>query len=423
MGDPEGATRLWHGFADMHTVASDELVIVRGEGCWVEDAGGRRYLDATGGLWYAAVGYGRQAIADAVSTQMTKLHAYSNFGSYATEPTLQLADRLAAIAPIPDGVVFFTSGGSESVETAAKLVRRYWDAVGRPEKQIIVAREHSYHGMAAYGTSLAGIPGNRDGYGPLVQGTEFIPHDDPDALARLLEDHGDRVAAFIAEPVIGAGGVYPPSPGYWAAIQDLCRRHDVLLVADEVVTGFGRMGRWFASERYNINPDILIFAKAVTSGYMPLGGLIVGERVKGPFWGSSTTAVFRHGYTYSGHAAACAGALANLDIIENEKLLGRVRDLEPVLASALDGLTSAPLVSEVRCVGLTAAIELDASPSVVERVVVAARNRGVLTRSLRGKALHVSPPFVITEGEIALLASTYAEALADVAAISIGNQL
>lgn len=352
---------------------------------------------------------------------MTKLHAYSNFGSYATEPTIRLADRIAALVPIPDGVVFFTSGGSESVETAAKLIRRYWDAIGRPEKQIIVARERSYHGMAAYGTSLAGIPGNREGYGPLVQGTEFIGHDEPEALARLLEDHGDRIAAFIGEPVIGAGGVYPPSPGYWPAIQELCRRHDVLLVADEVVTGFGRMGRWFASERYNISPDIVIFAKAVTSGYMPLGGLIVGERVKAPFWGPTTTAVFRHGYTYSGHAAACAGALANLDILESENLIGRVRDLEPILASAMAELKSAPLVAEVRCVGLTAAIELDASPSIVDRVVVAARNRGVLTRSLGGKALHVSPPFVITEGEIGLLASKFTDALADVAAIGAAS--
>lgn len=407
---------LWHGFADMHSVASNELVLVRGEGVWIEDSAGRRYLDATGALWYCAVGYGRSEIATIAADQMTRLHAYSNFGPYATQPSIDLAARLSRLAPMDEAVVIFTSGGSESVDTAAKLVRRYWDAVGRPGKRVIITRELSYHGMAAFGTSLAGIAGNRDGYGPLVEDVAFVPRDDVEALARLLAERGDRIAAFIGEPVIGAGGVYPPRDGYWTSVQDLCRKHDVLLIADEVVTGFGRTSQMFGSDRYGIAPDLVIIAKAVTSGYMPLGGVLVGRRVAAPFWEPGTNAVFRHGYTYSGHATACAVGMANLDIIEGEGLVARVARLEPVLEAAMRGLEDAPLVSEVRTVGLTAAIELEAPPAVVEQVVAAARGHGVLTRSLRGKALHVSPPFVIDPPEIALIASAYRAALEEVAA-------
>lgn len=408
--------RLWHGFADMHTVASNELVLVSGEGAWVEDAAGRRYLDATASLWYCAVGYGRRELADAVARQISQLHAYSNFGPYATQPSIELANRLSTLAPMDEAVVIFTSGGSESVDTAAKLVRRYWDLKGRPEKRAIVSRELSYHGMAAYGTSLAGIAGNREGYGPLVEAVEFVPRDDVDGLRRLFENRGSRIAAFIGEPVIGAGGVYPPSDGYWPAVQELCRQHDVLLIVDEVVTGFGRTGQMFGSQRYGIIPDIATFAKAVTSGYIPLGGLLVGERVAAPFWAPGTKGVFRHGYTYSGHATACAAGMANLDIIERERLVERVAALEPVLASAMQTLADAPFVSEVRAIGLTAAIELDAPPDIVEQVVQAARHYGVLTRSLRGNALQVSPPFVITASEIELIASGYRAALMEVGA-------
>src|SRR5689334_16583519 len=205
-------SRFWHPFADMHTVATNEVVMERGDGVRVWDTGGRSYLDATAGLWYCNVGYGRAEIADAAAAQMKRLPSYSTFGVYATKPTVDVADRLAAMAPIDGAVVFFTSGGSESVDTAGKLARRYWDVVGKPERRIIVSREFSYHGMAAFGTSLAGLAANRAGYGgPIVEAVEYIAHDDPDALGRLLEDHGDQVAAFIGEPVIGAGGVIPPS--------------------------------------------------------------------------------------------------------------------------------------------------------------------------------------------------------------------
>ena len=403
-------SRFWHPFADMHTVATSEVVMERADGCRIWDTAGREYLDATAGLWFCNVGHGRGSIADAAADQMRRLASYSNFGVYATVPTLDLADRLAALAPISDAVVFFTSGGSESVDTAGKLARRYWDAIGKPERHTLVSREFSYHGMAAFGTSLAGIAGNRQGYGgPIVEAVEHVPAHDTAALARLFEDHGDRIAAFIAEPVIGAGGVIPPAEGYWAEVNRLCRKHGVLLIADEVITGFGRTGQMFGTTTYGIQPDMITFAKGITSGYVPFGGVFVGPRVAAPFWTEPTGAIFRHGYTYSGHAAGAAAAMANLDIIENEHLVARVSELAPALTRELSKLLDHPLVGEVRTVGLTAGIELaddalSADPGLVDKVVVTARNHGVLTRNLRGRSLQISPPFVITEAEITEMA-------------------
>ena len=404
-------SRFWHPFADMHTVASNEIVIERANGVRVWDSSGRSYLDATAGLWYCNVGHGRAEIADAAAAQMRRLASYSNFGVYATAPTVELADRLAAMAPISDAVVFFTSGGSESVDTAAKLARRYWDVMGQPERRIIVSREFSYHGMAAFGTSLAGIAGNRQGYGgPIVEAVEHVPANDASALARLFEDHGDQIAAFIGEPVIGAGGVIPPVDGYWADVNRICREHGVLLIADEVITGFGRTGEMFGTTKYDIAPDMITFAKGITSGYIPFGGVFVGPRVAAPFWTEPTGAIFRHGYTYSGHAAGAAAAMANLDIIEREGLVARVSGLAPALTAGLGSLLDHPLVAQVRTVGLTGAVELSedalaADPGLVDKVVVTARNHGVLTRNLRARALQISPPFVITEAEIGEMAA------------------
>jgi adenosylmethionine-8-amino-7-oxononanoate aminotransferase len=226
----------------------------------------------------------------------------------------------------------------------------------------------------------------------------------------------------VGEPVIGAGGVIPPAPAYWGEVGRLCREHDILLIADEVMTGFGRTGRLWGSQRYGIEPDLVAFAKGVTSGYLPLGGVLVGARVRAPFWDDPVPdAVFRHGYTYSGHAAVCAAAMANLDIIEREDLVGRVRELEPVLDHSVRRLDGHPLVGEIRTVGLTAAVDLNgevlaAHPMIADRVVAIVRDRGVLTRALGGRALQVSPPFVITPAEIDTIVDTFGAALDDVAA-------
>jgi adenosylmethionine-8-amino-7-oxononanoate aminotransferase len=403
----------------MARVAGNELVIVRGEGAEVVDRDGRRYLDATAALWYCNVGYGRAEIAAAAERQLRELHAYSTFGAYANEPALALAERVADLTPIPEGKVFFTSGGSDAVDTAAKLARRYWHAVGRPEKLTVIGRRYAYHGMHAWGTSLGGIPANVEGLGTLVPDVVHVDADSVDDLAAAIKRIGaERVAAFIGEPVIGAGGVLPPPDGYWTAVAELCRQHDVLLVADEVITGFGRLGTWFGCERFGFVPDLLVFAKGITSGYMPLGGVVVGRRVQEPFWTGDGT-WFRHGYTYSGHAAACAAGLANLDVLERERLVERVAELEPQLTQQVDSLRDHSLVGETRTIGLTAAVELDAealegAPTLVDDAVAAARKHGVLTRSLRGSALHVSPPFVITPEQIAALVEGLRRALDDV---------
>jgi len=416
-------SRFWHGFADMHSVATDEVVIRSAEGVWLEDVDGRRYLDATAALWYCNVGYGRQEIADAVAAQLVRLPAYSSFGAYTSEPTVALAERLADLSPIPNAVVFLGSGGSDAVDTAAKLVRRYWDVVGRPEKRVIVSREFGYHGMHGWGTSLVGIGPMKTGYGGnFIDEVVNVGVMDVETLGALFAERAGEIAAFIGEPVVGAGGVIPPEPHYWPEVTRLCREHDILLIADEVITGFGRTGWLWGSQRYGIEPDLITFAKGVTSGYMPLGGVLVGERVRAPFWDDDVPgAVFRHGYTYSGHAGAAAAAMANLDIIEREGLVARVASLEPALDRAVRRLEGATGVGEVRTVGLTAAVAFEplllaADPGLPERVVSAALRHGVASRVLRGHALHISPPFVITEAEIDTMVDGFAAALEDVAA-------
>ena len=421
------STRFWHGFADMHVIKDREVVIASGDGAVITDTNGNDYIDATAALWFCNAGYGRREIADAVAEQLAILPGYSSFGAYTTDATLRVADRLASLSPIPNSVVFLGSGGSDAIDTAVKLARRYWDVVGKPNKTLLVSREHSYHGMHAMGTSLGGIPALRNGYGgePFINEVVRVPALDVDAVARVFDQRRDEVAAFVGEPVIGAGGVIPPTETYWRDISELCRRYDVLLIADEVITGFGRMGTWWATQRFGIEPDMITFAKGVTSGYMPLGGVLVNERVRAPFWDEPIAgAVFRHGYTYSGHSGAAAAALANLDIIEREGLIDRVAKLEPVLAAAVRRLEGAPLVGEIRTVGLTAAVAiapavLEKDPATPDKVVAAALRHGVASRVLRAHAIHISPPFVITEDQIDRMVDGIGNALEDVAAVGV----
>lgn len=407
-------TRLWHPFADMAKVDGAEVVVARGDGVWIWDDQGNRYLDATASLWYANVGHGRTEIADAVAEQMHTLEAYSTFGEFANEPARVLAGRLAELAPVPGARVFLTSGGGDSIDTAAKLARRYWTLQGRGERMHLIARSHGYHGTHGFGTSIAGIEANRAGFGPLVPHTSVVEYDSLDALEReLLRVGPDRVAALFVEPVIGAGGVYPPPDGYIEGAAALCRDHGVLLVIDSVICGFGRLGSWFGVERWGIEPDMITFAKGVTSGYLPLGGVVVGERVAEPFWSTPGTP-FRHGPTYAGHPSCCAAALANLDILDREGLVRRGAELEGALLAAVAPLADHPLVAEVRGgTGLLAAVELTPEAVAAEGpvgVAARARERGVLVRAL-GTALAMSPPLTIREEEIGLIAPALREAL------------
>jgi putrescine---pyruvate transaminase len=412
--DDRRGTRLWHPFADMAKVDGAEVVVTRGDGIWVWDDRGNRYLDATASLWYANVGHGRTEIADAVMEQMRRLEAYSTFGDFANEPARALADRLAELAPMPGARVFLTSGGGDSIDTAAKLARRYWTLQGRGERMHLITRSHGYHGTHGFGTSLAGIEANRAGFGPLVPHTSVVEHDSLDALEReILRVGADRVAAVFVEPVIGAGGVHPPPEGYIEGVEALCREHGVLLVIDSVICGFGRLGSWFGVERWGIEPDMIVFAKGVTSGYLPLGGVVVGERVAEPFW-STPGNPFRHGATYAGHATCCAAALANLDILERDGLVPRGAELEGPLLEALAPLAGHPLVAEVRGgTGLLAAVDLTPEAIAAEGpigVAGRARERGVLVRAL-GSGVAVSPPLTIREEELALIATGVREAL------------
>ena len=404
-------TTFWHPFANMSAVRERALTIVRGEGALVWDDTGREYVDVTAALWFCNIGHGRAELADAAARQMRELASYHTFGPFTNPAAEELAQRVATLAPLEDAKVFFTAGGgSDAIDTAGKLARAYWHVSGRPEKRVIVSRNLAYHGVNAYGTSLGGIPANEALFGRLVSDVEQVPWDDADALAATIEDLGaERVAAFVCEPVVGAGGVLPPPSGYLERVAEICRVKDVLLIADEVITGFGRLGEWFGSERFGIRPDLITVAKGITSGYVPLGAVIASGRIAEPFWREGGTELLRHGYTYSGHATACAVALANINVLESERLVERVRELERVLDAALRPLERHDLVREVRTIGLLGAVELDRE--VADRVAAETLERGVITRALRGVALQISPPFVITEEQVGTVAAAIRESL------------
>ncbi|MFB7875226.1 MULTISPECIES: aminotransferase family protein [unclassified Nocardia] len=403
---------LWHGFADMGAVDRDgAFVVARGDGAYVYDTAGTRYLDATAGLWFANVGHGRAEIADAVAAQLRTIAHYSNFGDLTEPPVQELAERLATIAPVPGSKIFFTSGGSDSIETAAKLARRYWFEQGRTDKTILVGRRLAYHGMHYASTALGGLAPNLEGYGTLVADTRTVEWDDAKALLALIEEIGaEQIAAFFCEPIIGAGGVYLPPRGYLAEVRQICRDHDILFVADEVVTGFGRIGgSWFASTRFDLQPDLMTTAKGLTSGYVPMGAVFVAPHLAEPFFGGGVW--FRHGYTYGGHAGAAAAALANLAIIEREGLIEEAARLEQTLHTALAPLAEHPRVREVRSgLGAVAAVQL-ADPAEAPGFVKALRAEGISGRAAGGGALQISPSFVMTDAQVADLAAGFARAL------------
>ena len=393
-------------------------MLVRGEGVHVWDERGTRYLDGCASLWYCHVGHGRTEIAEAVAAQLRTLEAWSIFGEVANPPALELAAKLSAQAPMDDAKVFFTTGGGDAIDTAAKLARLYWQTAGQPERLHVISRTHGYHGTMGFGTSISGMDAVRNGWGPLVAATSQVPHDSAEALRQEIARLGaEQVAAFFCEPVIGAGGVYLPVPGYLEEVASICAETGVLLVIDSVIVGFGRLGGWFGCERFGIRPDLITFAKGVTSGYQPLGGVLVSGSVAEPFW-SQPGHMIRHGQTFAGHPAACAAGLVNLAIIEREGLLTRGQELEGVLHDALAPLRDHALVGEVRSgMGLMAAVELapellHADPSAAARLYRGVRSRGVLLRA-HARGLAISPPLIVTETQIGQIAGTVAAALDD----------
>ncbi|MGO9960791.1 MAG: aspartate aminotransferase family protein [Solirubrobacteraceae bacterium] len=410
---------LWQPQAHMPSVAGDRVTIVAGEGANVQTDDGRWLLDATAALWYANIGHGRARLADAAAAQMRRLETYHTFGRIVNDQALALADRVADLSPIDDPKVFWVSGGSDAVDTAAKLARRHWQLQGRPNKRIIISREWSYHGLHAFGTSLAGIPFNREGYGSesLIPETARVPSNDADALeGAILEFGADRVAAVFAEPVIGTGGVILPAPGYLERIEAICHEHEILLVLDEVITGFGRTGEMFATDLFGLHPDMLVIAKGITSGYAALGGVLVAPGVWSQFFDSPEAPIFRHGVTYSGHATACAVAQANLDVLAEEDLVARVASLAPVLDEAVKPLADHPLVAEVRSgIGLLAGVQLSTGVSgdeLTRRCI----DDGILLRVITNNTIQISPPFVVEADDLERIAASIARALDGIAA-------
>ena len=408
-------TSFWHPFAEMSKAQHNPFIVDRGEGIYVYDETGKRYLDAAASLWYMNVGYGREEIVDAMAEQMRKLPVFHAFVDYATRPPMELAAQIAAVSPDPDSKVFFGSGGSDAVDTAAKLARRYFGVIGQPERTVFIAREWAYHGMHSYGTALGGMEPNRLGYGgELVSDVVLVPYDDSEAVEKAIDHAGaDRVAGIFVEAVIGAGGIRPVSPEYLSSVRETIRAAGALYISDEVITGFGRVGDWFAANLYDLEPDLITFAKGVTCGYAPLGGVVVAPHIAAPFF-NTPGLVFRHGYTYSGHTAACAAGLTVMDIIQREGLIQRAKDLEDEIYNALLPLEELEVVAKIRRgVGALAAIQLEVGDdeTMPYRAAEVCRSAGVLTRAVGGGALQVSPPLIMTSDQVDEMASLFGAGL------------
>lgn len=437
-----GTGQLVHGFASPATLERyGPLTLVKGKGAYVWDANGRKYLDGLASLWNVAVGHGRTEIARAISAQTRQLSYAPTLLGFSSEPAQRLAARIAEMAPKGLTRVIFTSGGSEANETVIRLVRLYWRLRQRPDKIAIVALNRAYHGSTTGAASLTGLAYFHHYYEPLMAGVVRMARPYcyrcelglrypecaiacADELQRIVEREGaDTIGAFIAEPVQGVGGVVIPPPGYFERIRAICDRYEILMVADEVITGFGRLGTRFGIERWKVVPDMLVFAKGVTSGYLPLGGVVLRAAIYQTLVEAGPEFALHHGFTNAGHPVVCAAGLANLDIIKRERLIARVRALAPHFARQLRPLARHRIVGEVRCAGLMGAIELvrdratkaslPAGLDVPARIRNAALARGVIVRA-SADTIVVCPPFIIRPPEIDRLAATLDAAITEV---------
>jgi putrescine aminotransferase len=421
-----------HPFTDHGDLATrGARVITKAEGIYVWDSEGEKMLDAMSGLWCVNVGYGRKELADAAYQQMMTLPFYNSFFQTTNVPAVKLAERLASLAPkVGDRSfqhVFYSSSGSESNDSNVRMVRRYWDLLGQPQRKVIISRHNAYHGSTMAGASLGGMSGmHAQGDLPIPNITHIeqpyffengLPGESSEAFGvraagwleeKILQIGADTVAAFIAEPVQGAGGVIIPPATYWPEIQRIVDKYGILLISDEVICAFGRLGHWFAYEKFGYKPDLVTFAKAVTSGYIPLGGVMVGNRVADVL--IKQGGEFNHGYTYSGHPVACAVALANLDLMEKEQLPQRVKDdIGPYLAKGFEAIAQHPLVGSAETCGFTAGLVLVKDKTTRERFaadlsvgMVCRRHcfqNGLIMRAV-GDRMIIAPPLVMTHAQI-----------------------
>lgn len=416
-----------HPFTDTQALAGrGARIITRGEGIYIWDSDGNKILDGMSGLWCVNVGYGRRELVDAATRQMTELPFYNSFFNTSVVPAIELAELLTEVTPPQFNHFFFTNSGSEGNDTILRMVRRYWDLKGKPEKKTLIARHNAYHGSTVCGASLGGM-GYMHEQGDLpipgiahIEQPYHLEHGkgmSPEAFGlkaagwleeKILELGPDKVAAFIGEPVQGAGGVIIPPPGYWPEIQRICDKYDVLLVCDEVICGFGRMGTWFGCEYFGVKPDLMTFAKGVTSGYMPLGGVAVGDRVAKTLIEEGGD--FNHGFTYSGHPVACAVAVENIRIMQREGIVERVAsETAPHLHRRFMELAGHPLVGLAETCGLMAGLVLmkdKASGTLFDpqhEVGMICRgycfNGGIIMRAV-GDRMIIAPPLVITPAQI-----------------------
>ncbi len=421
------AAHYLHPFTDFKGLANKgSRVITRADNIYLWDSDGKKILDAMSGLWCVNVGYGRQELIDAATRQLKELPFYNSFFQTATPPAIELAELLAEVTPPQFQHVFFSGSGSEGNDTVVRMVRRYWDILGQPQRKVIISRRNAYHGSTMAGASLGGMSGMHEQGGLPIPDIVHIEQpfwfelgrdqsrDDFGRKAaswldaKIREIGADKVAAFIGEPIQGAGGVIVPPATYWPEIQKICDRHGILLVSDEVITGFGRTGQWFGCETMGTKPDLMTFAKGVTSGYIPLGGVMVGERIAKVL--IEQGGEFAHGYTYSGHPVACAVALANIRLIQREGLVERVReDVGPYLAQRYAELAEHPLVGEAQTCGLMGALQLvkdKASDTTFDgtlEVGMVCRGHcfgnGLIMRAV-GDRMIIAPPLVITRALI-----------------------
>lgn len=402
-------TAFLHPFA--RPAADEFTTIVRGQGAAVWDATGRRYVDAIASLWYCQVGHGRQEIAEAVATQLRSLEAYHCFERFTNEPAERFAAEVVAIAPMDDARVFLVSSGSEAVDTALKLVRVAMAQRGEPHRHRVVARTLAYHGVTYGGLTAQGLPLNQEGFGPLLPGVERVDHADLAEVADAFTRHGDEIAAVIAEPVLGAGGVHPPAPGYLEGLRRLCDEHGAYLVLDEVICGFGRLGSWWGAEHYGVTPDLVTFAKGASSGYLPLGGVLVGPAVREPLEADERF-LLRHGHTYSGHPTCCAAGSANLRILAEEELPARAGPIGHRLGAGLAALHDEGLVAAVRGVGAIWAVDVPEGADALE-VRDGMLGRGVIARPIGTRTIAFCPPLVIGDDDLDRCLDALGHALRD----------
>ena len=424
------ATLVEHDRNQLHPLQhpsqhGDPLVVDHGDGVWLYTTDGRKILDGMAGLWNVNIGYGNQEVPEVAAAQMRKLAYTSNFVGMTTAPAAELAHRMAGMAHPTLNTTFFASGGSEANDTAFNTVRYYWYRLGRREKFKIIARRSAYHGITVAATAATGIPRYQTMFGPMSPGFLHIPAPNPyrydgdvqpgetvgQAAARALEEAIQRegpetVAAFIAEPIQGVGGVIVPPDDYFPLVRAICDKYDVLLIADEVICGFGRTGTWFGQQQWDLRPDIMAFAKGITSGYLQLGGIQVSDAIRDVIDTAPVEEQWMHGYTYSGHATACAVGLKNLEIIEREDLLGNARRMGDRLKTGLARLLEFPIVGEVRGRGLLCGVDIvkdkgtrEADPAKAAAIYNACLARGLRTRNV-GNALAFAPPLVINADEV-----------------------